>query len=220
MEIINLSKCFGRLRVIKKLKELYESTSRGLSLNIGCKETRLGTINADIDPTVHPDIVADVLDMPFRDNSFDLVIFADVIEHLPLGTELKALCEIWRTLKPEGVMILTTPNHVPLYTYLDPAKYIMGHRHYNVEAILGMVMKAHFKIEDVFTAGGVWELIGILWYSFITYPLKRICRSKLNLQYVPNFLTSRIDKEYNSKRKWNGYTIFIITRKRCDRDFY
>lgn len=46
---------------------------------------------------------------PYADNEFDLVIFAEIIEHL-LNDPCKVLREIKRVLKPNGTLILTTPN--------------------------------------------------------------------------------------------------------------
>lgn len=46
---------------------------------------------------------------PYADGEFDLVIFAEIIEHL-LNDPCKVLREIKRVLKPGGVLILTTPN--------------------------------------------------------------------------------------------------------------
>lgn len=46
---------------------------------------------------------------PYLDNSFDVVIFAEIIEHL-LNDPCKVLREIKRVLKPNGTLILTTPN--------------------------------------------------------------------------------------------------------------
>ena len=46
---------------------------------------------------------------PYDDNSFDLVIFCEVIEHLR-ENPLHTLSEIHRILRPGGAMILTTPN--------------------------------------------------------------------------------------------------------------
>lgn len=43
------------------------------------------------------------------DNSFDVVIFSEVIEHLRISP-LRALLEIKRILKPKGQLLLTTPN--------------------------------------------------------------------------------------------------------------
>lgn len=46
---------------------------------------------------------------PYADGEFDLVIFAEIIEHL-LNDPCKVLREIKRILKPNGTLILTTPN--------------------------------------------------------------------------------------------------------------
>lgn len=46
---------------------------------------------------------------PYADGEFDLVIFAEIIEHL-LNDPCKVLREIKRVLKPNGTLILTTPN--------------------------------------------------------------------------------------------------------------
>lgn len=48
-------------------------------------------------------------EFPYPDNEFDLVIFAEIIEHL-LNDPCKVLREINRVLKPNGTLILTTPN--------------------------------------------------------------------------------------------------------------
>ena len=46
---------------------------------------------------------------PYEDDEFDLVIFAEIIEHL-LNDPCSVLREIKRVLKPGGTLILTTPN--------------------------------------------------------------------------------------------------------------
>lgn len=46
---------------------------------------------------------------PYPDAAFDLVIFAEIIEHL-LNDPCNVLREIKRVLKPNGTLILTTPN--------------------------------------------------------------------------------------------------------------
>jgi len=46
---------------------------------------------------------------PYEDDKFDLVIFAEIIEHL-LNDPCRVLREIKRVLKPGGTLILTTPN--------------------------------------------------------------------------------------------------------------
>ncbi len=60
--------------------------------------------------------------LPFADNSFDKIIFSEVIEHLPDDTA--GLKELFRVLKPGGVLAVTTPNQ--RYPFLwDPINYIL-----------------------------------------------------------------------------------------------
>ena len=47
--------------------------------------------------------------MPFDDNSFNFIIFSEVFEHLRIDP-ISSLKEINRILKPDGIMILATPN--------------------------------------------------------------------------------------------------------------
>lgn len=57
-------------------------------------------------------------DMPYRDNSFDIVICTDVLEHV-LDLKL-ALDQIYRVLKTGGVFIMRVPYKEDLQPYLDP----------------------------------------------------------------------------------------------------
>lgn len=48
--------------------------------------------------------------LPFRAQTFDVAVFAEVVEHLPPHAVPAALAEISRILAPRGVLVLTTPN--------------------------------------------------------------------------------------------------------------
>jgi len=52
--------------------------------------------------------------LPFKESYFDIVLFCEVLEHLFVLPH-KVLFEIHRVLKPEGLLILTTPNFLSLY---------------------------------------------------------------------------------------------------------
>lgn len=52
-------------------------------------------------------------EFPYADDTFDAVLFCEIIEHL-LKDPVRALLEIRRVLKPDGVLVLTTPNVVRL----------------------------------------------------------------------------------------------------------
>ena len=54
-------------------------------------------------------IGASALDLPFPDQSVDLVITLDVVQHLPIpGGDIRALGEIRRVLRPGGYVLLRT----------------------------------------------------------------------------------------------------------------
>lgn len=57
-----------------------------------------------------------VLDMPFKDNCFDIVISTEVIEHVE--DPKKAVEELCRVTKPGGILIITTPNYVWKFSLL------------------------------------------------------------------------------------------------------
>ena len=80
------------------------------------KLSGIRTTTLDIDESLHPDIVASVLKMPFKDNEFDVVLCAQVLEHLPYEDFSKALSEIKRVIKIGAVISL--PHFGPAIRFL------------------------------------------------------------------------------------------------------
>lgn len=52
----------------------------------------------------------DCTDMPFEDNSFDLIFSGDVVEHITREQKEKCFAEAYRVLRPGGVIVIKTPN--------------------------------------------------------------------------------------------------------------
>jgi ubiquinone/menaquinone biosynthesis C-methylase UbiE len=61
----------------------------------------------------------DALKLSFKENSFDLIILQDVIEHIP---DVKLLInEVLRVLKPGGIVYISTPNKYSIFNFIaDP----------------------------------------------------------------------------------------------------
>ncbi len=68
------------------------------------KEAHKGAVS----PKLHFS-VQDMFHLPYADNSFDVVIIANALHIIPEPE--KALCEVRRVLKPDGVLIAPTFTH-------------------------------------------------------------------------------------------------------------
>lgn len=63
--------------------------------------------------------------LPFADNYFDAVVFLETIEHL--ASPLKILAEIKRVVRPEGEVIVSTPNSVGLFARYSHLRGVTPH---------------------------------------------------------------------------------------------
>lgn len=67
-------------------------------------------------------IVCDVSKgLPYKDNTFDVVTMFDAIEHIDRYDEL--LHDVYRVMKPEGLLVLTTPNRWSMDSILFGKNY-------------------------------------------------------------------------------------------------
>ncbi|MBU1849624.1 MAG: class I SAM-dependent methyltransferase, partial [Nanoarchaeota archaeon] len=58
-------------------------------------------------------VIADARQLPFPSNSFDRLLSSDVLEHLEYDEGVLMLKEMWRVLKPNGIMLIhTMPNNL------------------------------------------------------------------------------------------------------------
>jgi SAM-dependent methyltransferase len=59
---------------------------------------------------------ADLLSLPYDDGAFDVALCLDVLEHVQLLDQPKALAEIARILKPNGRFFMSVPNLAHLHS--------------------------------------------------------------------------------------------------------
>jgi len=65
-----------------------------------------------VDPNYQSDLVrrGSVLDLPYADAAFDRALCLDVLEHLPMADQPRALAELFRVIAPGGELFVTVPN--------------------------------------------------------------------------------------------------------------
>ncbi len=82
-----------------------------MKLNLGSGwDNRAGYINVDSAPHHHPDVVADVMNLPFAAGTVTEVLAQDVLEHLPRTSTIDALIEWRRVTEPGGVARIRVPS--------------------------------------------------------------------------------------------------------------
>lgn len=115
--------------------------------------------------------------IPFKSNTFDLIIFNEVFEHLRINP-IFTLKEINRVLKPGGILLLTTPNLYAIHKILmfnsgrsfndayeqfqkiETYGYVGHIREYSTDEIKKFLIKTNFDVEKVIYRND---------YSFFTY---------------------------------------------------
>ncbi|WP_233861073.1 class I SAM-dependent methyltransferase [Tenacibaculum piscium] len=90
----------------KKLKVLHIAPEQCF-LDIFRKQKNLDYITADLESPI-ADVKADICDLPFKDNEFDVVFCNHVLEHI--SDDTKAMQELYRVLKVGGFGIFQIPQ--------------------------------------------------------------------------------------------------------------
>jgi len=81
------------------------------------KQKNLSYTSADLYSPI-ADVKADICDLPFEDNTFDVVFCNHVLEHIE--DDKKAMSELYRVLKPGGMGVFQIPQDLSLEkTYED-----------------------------------------------------------------------------------------------------
>jgi SAM-dependent methyltransferase len=73
------------------------------------KQENLDYITSDLASPI-ADVKADICNLPFEDNAFDIVFCNHVLEHITDDT--KAMQELYRVLKPKGMGIFQIPQEL------------------------------------------------------------------------------------------------------------
>lgn len=111
----------------------------GIVSNI-LENMRITVTSVDIDSRLRPTAVADITKLPFADKSFDCVLAAEVLEHIPFAEVSKALKELARVSRKSIVITLPHFSHfapsialklfpyVPRFSKIFPISFPIKHK--------------------------------------------------------------------------------------------
>lgn len=111
-----------------QIKEILALSPRNvLEIGIGNKTVStylkgqgLNMVSLDVDESLGPDITADVLKMPFEENYFDVILCAEVLEHLPFEKFEESLKELKRVSRKNIILSLPHFGHSIKFSFKIP----------------------------------------------------------------------------------------------------
>jgi len=185
------------------VSERLENTSRRLEIGPGLRP-RLplsGTHFVDISPPALDRLAeqggivstAQISQLPFHDEYFDLLCALDIIEHV--DDDEGALSEISRVCEDGATVLLSTPLHMAYWTPFDD---FVGHRRrYEPEQLIPLLKRHGLEVEQSAIFGmkpkssrlvdlGMWFLVNrrkraLWWYNNVFMPLGVRFQKKLDL---------------------------------------
>lgn len=125
--------------VSRHLATQYLRSNPETKLHVGCGPCYLeGWLNADIDLRQRVDIFLDAREpLPFEANQFQFVFAEHLIEHLSFDEGRRFCREVYRVLRPGGVLRLSTPDLQFLINYYeDPSEAAKAYTEYHTREFL------------------------------------------------------------------------------------
>ncbi|OGD86047.1 methyltransferase type 11 [Candidatus Curtissbacteria bacterium RBG_13_35_7] len=153
------------------------------------KKLGIKITTCDLDTSLKPDVIADVTNLPFKKESFDVVICAQVLEHLPFKDFSKALKELYRVTKKSVVITLPHFSITDLYFGIKLIPYIPQKE---------FSFKVDLPIKHEFLGEHYWEI------GKKNYPLKKIKHEIVKSGF-------KIEKSYYPKE--NPFHHFFVLQK-------
>jgi 2-polyprenyl-3-methyl-5-hydroxy-6-metoxy-1,4-benzoquinol methylase len=91
--------------------------------------------------------VADLMALPYRDESFELVVSLETLEHTP--SPFQATAELVRVTRPGGRLIITTPNYMSLMGISRGLMRLTGRRFKELDQPINQFITLPGRIRDL-----------------------------------------------------------------------
>jgi ubiquinone/menaquinone biosynthesis C-methylase UbiE len=165
--------------------------------------------------------LGDLYHMPYADERFDKVLLSEVLEHL--DDDQAGLREVWRVLRPGGILVVTVPNCDYPFLY-DPINWVserllrrrirsgslagawMDHRRlYRQTDVAELLRRADFVIIES-------RMLTSCCFPFTHNVVYGIGKGLLQGSKLPHLLLDEVDRfhpEAGRRQPWNPMTWFI-----------
>jgi len=197
--------------LIKRDLTIIRSELEGLVLDVGCgdglvtcKHPFVVGIDIHLQPSKIPLIVGDMHYLPFKPNTFDVIIFCHTLEHTLHRSA--TLDDAYAVAKNDGKIVVSVPNarHIPWPYYLVRGQFIYAKQHKSVftfTSLKTLLKQKGFTVTKLFTSGFISSK------SFI--PLIAILLRKL----IKKGIFLRVTDKLSSLHPSLSYEVIIVAYK-------
>lgn len=128
-------------------KEIIKKRGRNISLfGIDISKVAVETAKKEVPGSFQ---IGSVLKIPFRSKLFEVVICLEVLEHIPPYKVFRALSELKRVIKDDGILIVSVPLNENLEFLHNRGLNLSGHvRIYTPDLIKAELVISGFKVVD------------------------------------------------------------------------
>jgi ubiquinone/menaquinone biosynthesis C-methylase UbiE len=144
----------------------------------------------DMDPNCHPDVLADIHDIPFPNNYADGVICKSVLEHVE--NPFKVVSEIFRVTKDGGKCFISVPF---IHAY-------HGHDYWRFSEDGIRYLFKNFKKIEIMPISGHFETMANLLPYNKSFPVKLLITTARFLD--------KISARFQSGKQVSGYNVFLV----------
>jgi ubiquinone/menaquinone biosynthesis C-methylase UbiE len=127
----------------------------------------------DVNEAYNPDIIADIHDLPFDNNSIESILCLSVLEHV--DNPFKAVDEIYRVLKPGGKALFFLPFYWPYH----PSKFYKDYWRFSEDGIR-LLLKRFKRVEIVKSGGHLSTMTNMIPYKLKVDRLLRPIAERLD----------------------------------------
>lgn len=133
-------------------------------------------ITFDISPGPNIDIVGDILNLPFGENTFDTIVSTQVLEHVTKPWIM--VKEMHRVTKPGGLVILSAPFLIQYHA--DPYDYFR----YTKEGMQGLFKDVGFSVVECNSYGSFFGVLSEMIHFTFFNPYTHKKKSRLTLSFL------------------------------------